>query len=199
MSRNNRGNKGRRSQPRRGRGGIQAVTSLSLSEAEERKLSIRSDLASFRGKQIFSVANLSGVSGASNISPSTLGLRIGTLLGMYLRWRILKLVIKPLVSSGTLYYGVTDDANDATSGLNPNEVLELRVSRAVTFFGTDTSELQWNPIDPAKWYYTTSEGAGGDIRLVSPCSIESLNSVAGTVSYLIYYTIQAEGAFDNTS
>jgi len=200
MPRRNRGNKSGRS--RSNRGGVQPVISLSLSEAEERKLSVRSDRTSLRGKQVFSVTNGSGVSGASGLSVSNFGFRLGGLLGYYLRWRIVKLVIKPIYAppgSGTLVYGVSDDPNDVTTGLSLNEVLELRTSRLVSSSGTDSSELQWNPVDPTKWYYTISEGAAGDVRLTTPCSLQSLNGTPGTIQYVIYYTIEAEGAFDNSS
>jgi len=178
----------------------QAVTSLSLSETAERQLATRSDKAVFKGKQLLSV--ISGVNGGNvQLDPTTFSNRLGTLLGLYARWRILKLILKPVappsVGGAFTGYGVIDDPTLIPSSISLNEVIEARCSRIVSSTGTDTDELQWNPIDPTVWYSTD---VAGDARLYSPCSIVLPGFTSTTtVQFVAYFTIEAEGAYDGTS
>jgi hypothetical protein len=61
--------------------------------------------------------------------------------------------------------------------------------------------MQWNPIDPMRWLFTTTEGSSGDIRLQAPAAIVA--NVQGTgitsVGFVVYYSIEMEGAQDLTS
>lgn len=181
--------------------------SLTLSELEEKRLSTRSDLASFRGKQI--VSGFSSVAGSGDvvISPSVFGNRLGALLANYARWRIQKLVIKSLTvpePAGTagsigsaLTVGVYDDPLLASTTLTQNEILESRCSRVLSISGADSNEFQWNPIDRDLWYSTLSTG---DARLYAPCAFVFAGFPTNTnVNFVVYFSVQAEGAYDNTS
>jgi hypothetical protein len=121
----------------------------------------------------------------------------------------MKVILRPI--SGTLaYYGVSDDPLDGSGDITTiNEILELRCSRVLNALssgsgsvppGTDTNELQWNPIDPDIWYYTQLEG-GGDIRLVAPGNIVFFNTNASvqSSSFILYYSILAEGSRNTSS
>jgi hypothetical protein len=185
----------------KGRAQIRNVKALSLSEAEEMALAKRKDQTILRGKQIYNLA-LSGGYGSAQLAPSTFGLRVGTILTAYERWKILKLVVRPLndISAGLTseVVAINDDGDLSGTALTQSQLLEYRCSRVLGTSGTDTNEFQWNPIDIDKWYYTSIESSGGDIRLVAPCVLIANATPTSLTSspFVLYYTIVAEGAKD---
>jgi len=182
------------------------VTSMTLSEANERQLSTRSDRITLRGKQIINVPVIGPAVGSQSITPQVFANRVAGILTYFQRWRILKLVIKLIMGSpgnNPVYAAFSDDGNPANA-TTVNELMEFRSSRVLTSSGADSNEFTWNPIDPNKWYYTNLEGASGDIRLVAPTTQYALSSGVTTgqafqVSFLVFFTIEAEGAQDLVS
>jgi len=180
------------------------VKSLSLSEAEEVILSKRKDQCVLRGKQIANIA-VSGGFGGFSLTPGTFGSRVNTILSCYERWKILKLVVRPLadISAGltSSVIAITDDGEQSSTPLSQSQLLEYRCSRVLGGSGTDNNEFLWNPVDPSKWYYTNLEASSGDVRLVAPGVLYTTLTPATitTSSQLIYYTIVAEGAKDSAA
>jgi hypothetical protein len=142
--------------------------------------------------------------GSMNLIPTLIGSRVNGVLAFYERWKLMKVILKP-ISININCMGISDDPLDGSGDITTiNEILELRCSRylnqvtgtgTVSAPGTDTDELQWNPIDPLKWYYTQLEGAG-DIRLVAPGNVVFFNTTATaqSSSFVLYYSILGEGS-----
>jgi len=179
---------------------------MTLSEANERQLSTRSDRITLRGKQILNVPVMGPLVGSQSLTPQVFANRVAAILSYFQRWRILKLVIKLITlptASNPVYAAFSDDGNPVNA-TTVNELMEFRSSRVLTLSGADSNEFTWNPIDPNKWYYTNLEGASGDIRLVAPTTQYALNSGFTTgqalqVSFLVFFTLEAEGAQDLVS
>jgi len=196
MPRKSRRTRGRRS------GAPQAVTSLSLSETFELKLSKRKDLSQLMGKMIVSVPLTAGIGNIPFLS-TAFGARTSAFLALFQRWKIQRLVIKPLTTLPTpitsQVVAISDDVSVTFStAATQSELLELRCSRILGNQGTDTSEFVWNPIDPGKWYYTL---AGTDPRLSQPGAIY-VNLTPTTITsaaFLVYYSISCEGAYDGNA
>jgi hypothetical protein len=185
----------RRARQNKRSGSSQAITSLTMTEMNERQLAVRKDRVMLRGKQLFAMTtNTSGLF-SSALNASVFGSRVFGILRYFQRWKIIKLQVKIFIPTAgfSAYVGVGDDPS-AVGPSNPEDVLELRCSRAITQSGADSNEFQWNPVDPDKWYYTADEGATGDVRLTAPAQIAAAHGVAGTYNVLLYYTIEGEGA-----
>jgi len=182
------------------------MLALSLSDASERQLATRGDRVVLRGKNLATVL-LTVTIGVAPLTPASFGDRVLKMAQLFSRWRIVKLIIKnsptPSGVTGNFGYGVIDD-DSAEGGSAPlpttlSEIIELRCSNALLSV-TNPNELQWNPIDPQKWYYTQAGGASSDPRLYSPCSVAvSAAGSATSVSFIYYYTIEMEGAYDNVA
>lgn len=203
MPNKRRGNK--KGRPNGGRRSGQAMIALSMSDMNERQLAVRKDRVSLRGK-VYSVVNTTVGIGVSPLLPAALGERVTALSNLFARWRILKLVIRNFptsTSTGTEAFGLIDD-DSAEGGSAPlpadiSQVVALRCS--VSGLSTvNPSELQWNPIDPTKWYYTHQGGAASDPRWVVPASlaVAAATTVSAGFAFIIYFTIEFEGAYAPT-
>jgi hypothetical protein len=177
------------------------VKSLSLSEAEEMVLSKRKDQISLRGKQILNIPVTGGMGSLALLS-SSFGTRVSAILAFFARWKIMRLVIKPITNTGSPItsevVGLQDDPSLVPSSFTQNEILELRCSRLLSSSGTDTDEFQWNPIDSNYWFSTNSSG---DVRLNTPAAmLVNLSPTSVSIApFVVYYSILAEGAYDNVS
>jgi len=159
---------------------------------------------SLRGKLATNVTLAANGSGTYLLTADSFGQRVSALLDCYQRWKIMKLIIKPIFANSTVVsaYAVSDDPSIVlpTTSSQQGFIISVRTSR--TFdpgVGSESADLQWNPIDPKTWYYTTVEGVGGDPRLTSPGNfLISSGTTSGTFGVIIYYSIEAEGAKNPT-
>jgi hypothetical protein len=159
------------------------------------------------GKTFVTTTALGTLIGAAVLSPSAFGNRVAVASGIFARWRIVKLIIKtPSDPAATPLYtaiGVSDD-DGAEGGSVPapttaQEIVELRCSIA-NFSQVNPSEFVWTPVDKSRWYYTQQGGSSADNRFVIPGTLFVSSSTAGfVVNCLVYYTIEFEGGFDNSS
>jgi hypothetical protein len=176
-----------------------------MQDMRERQLAVRSDRITMSGKVIVTVA--AGTSGTQVFSPAALGDRIFKVASIFARWRIVKLIIVsgPVSTTGAFSFGVVDD-NSSEGGSAPlpttvNEVVELRCSK-FPLSSVNPNEIEWKPVDPQKWYYTSpGGGTGSDNRFVYPSTLAyaATSAPSAAVSFGVYYTTEFEGAFDNTS
>jgi hypothetical protein len=185
-----------------------ATIALSMSDMRERQLATRTDRIIISGKTAFSV--LEPATGASNtaINPSFFGDRVNRHSLLYARWKVIKMIVQnaPANQTGSntaQAYGVVDDysfeGSTAPLPSTVNEVVELRCSRA-NLSVVNPSELEWKPLDPMKLYYTQSGNSSTDPRLVIPGTFATASGGnAVTANFVVYYTLQFEGAFDNTA
>jgi len=200
--RNNQNKRGdRRARQNKSSGLGKAVQALTISEMQEKQLSTRKDRATLRGKIVVNVSLATGGIGSLTITPQILGTRVSGLLQYFERYKIMKMVLKPILAnpSVTSSYCVTDDPSITFSGSALSQIVEQRCSHVFTpGVGAESSDLQWNPIDPSTWFYTNFEGVVSDIRFQSPGSIYVISgAAAGTFSFIVYYSIEAEGAQNN--
>jgi len=178
------------------------VTALSPSEVFERELSVRKDQAVLKGKQIVVFPLTSGVQGGLPLSTAAFGARVLALTSCYMRWKILKLIIRPLTNLvdpyNSLVVGMIDDPTYIPLSTN-SSIIDLRCSRVLGNSGTDSNEFYWNPVDPDKWYYTSIPPTGpADQRFESPVALAAIAtpSSVSTLPVCFYYTIMVEGAAD---
>jgi hypothetical protein len=190
---------------RSGRSQLRIVQTLDPIQALDRSLAKRSDLTVVKGKCLrfltFPATTITFVS----LSPTFFGERIVALAAQFTRWRIRKITMTPLTASfstipntGTVVVGFVDDADSSIT--TSNDVFCLRCSSTVSAsqISTDSGAkvLQWTPVDPSCWYYT-SNFTGSDPRLQVPATLAGFNTNAATnfnVEYGVWYTIEFEGA-----
>jgi len=198
----------RRTNARKGKrvSGPRVVTALTQSDTAERALAVRGDRVTVKGKNLATVL-ITGTIGTALLFPASFGDRVAKLSALFSRWRIVKLIVKNAPVSGTAgfpaAYGLIDD--DSTEGgsaplpTTQAEIVELRCSNTL-LSTTMPGELAWKPVDPQKWYYTQAGGASSDPRLYAPASI-AVAAITGStsVSFVYYFTIEMEGAFDNAA
>jgi hypothetical protein len=172
----------------------------------ERQLAIRSDKISMSGKFLFPL-NVTAAGTFQVFSPAAFGDRIAKCGAIFAKWRIVKLILvaaPPTTGAGNLTaIGVVDD-NTGEGGSVPlpgtiSEVVELRCSKA-SFSIVNPNEILWKPTDPLRWYYTTAGASGSDNRLVFPATFVAISgSTGGTFNFVVYYTLEFQGAYDNVS
>jgi hypothetical protein len=201
---------------RNGQGNGQSLTVRTPSQAFERTVASRSDRTRLMGKVYFGFTSTSTGYAGVNITPSLLGVRPGSYATLYTKWRIARLILKPLqfstaaTSNQPIFAGFLDDS--VTSGDIPISgvaILDLRcsvssvaTSNSATVAGatqTTFNEFEWKPLrGPPQWYYATVEGSSSDPRLEVPCSlwIGSPTASALSANFEIDYDIYFEGACD---
>ncbi len=178
-----------------------STTVQNYSDAFERQLATRSDRITVRGKQYFS-QNWSTVQWVDTLDAQSLS----AISNQFERWRIIKLIFKPVFVTSTastaFAYGITDDSN-ITSSLSFSQITQQRVNNVAQIaastdlatLGVSSGEFVWKPIDPTKWYYTTTP-SGSDIRLTYPaCFVAATEAASQTVNlkYVLFFTIEFEG------
>jgi len=201
----------RRARQNKNSGSARATIALSQSDMRERQLASRSDRVSIRGKAFFTSADLTAAT-YNPLNPAFFGDRVLKHAALYARWRIIKLVLQNgptnVTSSTATFqaYGIVDDYT-AEGGSVPlptsiAEVVELRCART-NLSSVNPSEIEWKPLDPSKLYYSQSGAAAtpADPRFAIPGTLVviSNNATAPSLSFVVYYTIEFEGAFDNSA
>lgn len=190
---------GRKRRVGRGRGNAPLRPALSMSQAFERSLSVRKDKAIFKGSFLYSVS-ASGVN-TLGFNPTNFGTRGASLVLLYSRFRILKVVVKVIPPTGTSVSGITfgmgilDDTGSSVDA--PTSLSSIMQCRTSLLFGDSLSvpqEFQWNPIDPNLWYHTDSEGSGGDSRWQYPAVLYTWNGSSTNVVAQVFFTVEFEGA-----
>jgi hypothetical protein len=158
-----------------------------------------------RGKIVVNVTLAANGAGFVILTAASFGQRVATILSCFQRWKIMKLIVKPLLANSSIVssYALTDDPllGTGTTGNFQNAIVSVRCSRTYDpGVGSESADLQWNPVDPSKWYYVTPEEGSGDIRLIAPNSfMVQSGSTAGTFSVLFYFSIDAEGSTNPAS
>jgi len=176
---------------------------LSLVQASEIQLATRKDRFISRGKTTISFPTPFGGIVNTPISPSNLGSRMVAASLIFSRYRFVKLlfrIVNQSVSSN-LIVGLLDDASTSLGDLPTtfNDVAQLRCSTLVYFGLTVPTEFEWKPIDPLKWYYVDSESTGSaDPRFTTPLTLCQFSSASSPLLYEVHYTIEFEGASDNS-
>jgi len=196
----------RRARQNKNSGGPRATIALSMSDARERQLAVRSDRVIMSGKCVITAAGVSGTVGLTPLYASTFGDRLANMAKIFSRFRIIKLIIKSPPASGTFAsaFGVVDDyTGEGASAPLPttlSEVVELRCSVA-NLSTVNPNEIEWKPLDPMKVYYSQPGTAANasDSRLAVPATLVEFAANAGNIPFVVYYTIEFSGAFDNTA
>jgi len=186
-----------------------SVTVRTPSQAFERQLSTRSDRSRLLGKTTISTGSVT-LSGF-NLNPAIFGARPTAYASIFSRWRIARLIIRPLsISSeataptGVSFAGVLDDtATSADVPTSATGVLDLRcsVSLPAQYTSDSQNEFEWRPLrGPTQWFYTTLEGSSSDPRLEVPASLWfASNSTAASALFQVDYDLMFEGAVDPLS
>lgn len=140
-----------------------------------------------------------------NLTPASLGDRIASVAGNFVRFRFKSLRFQyvsalPTTQGGILTYGVLDDAIPAGTNpetpLNRDQILNLR--RATETAIWRNRSLSWRPLDMAKWYYVYQ--AAGTDRFTVPCSLNYMitdgsTTPGGTTGFIdVQYVIEFSGA-----
>lgn len=201
------------SRPSKGRGRssratMRNVTVRTPSQAFEAQLSNRSDRSRLLGKTFVSTGSSAVVFGL-NVNPSLLGARPSAYSTIFLRWKINRLIIKPLLlpltGSGSVVGIMDDTVLSADIPTSLAGVLNLRCSvsyPANQIAYENYNDFEWRPSrGPPKWFFTTLEGSSSDPRLEVPCSIWFAQP-GGTLvapNFQIDYDISFEGAVDTLS
>jgi hypothetical protein len=194
----------------------QSVTVRTPSQAFERSLAARTDRTQLWGKVYLGIVSTASGLFGTNITPASLGVRPGSYATLFTRWRIIRLIFKPLQfttaasSNQPFFAGLLDDS--ITSGDIPiagPAVLDLRCSVSSTATSTTATvapvaqttfnEFEWKPLrGPPQWYYATVEGSSSDPRLEVPCSLWIGSTTANvlTANFEVDYQIAFEGACD---
>jgi len=176
---------------------------LSLVQASEMQLATRKDRFTSRGKTTLAFSLAAGIINTV-LAPSVLGSRMVAASLIFSRYRFVKLLFRvfiPVGGTSNLIVGLLDDSANSISDLPTtfNDVAQLRCSTIVYGGVTVPTEFEWKPIDPLRWYYVDAESSGGaDTRFVNPCTLCQFIAGATSVLYEIHYTIEFEGASDNS-
>jgi len=185
---------------------MRSVTVRTPSQAFERMLSVRSDTSRLLGKTVVSTTATNPI--GLDVNTHLLGARPVAFAAIFLRWKINRLIVKPLFLNLTgqgSFAGFLDD--NISSGDVPTTgsgVLDLRCS--VAYPANESAyethnEFEWSPLrGPTKWFYTTLEGSTSDPRLEVPCSFWYGQTATATIgSWEVDYDISFEGAVDTLS
>jgi hypothetical protein len=161
------------------------------------------------GKTVISSG--STVLGGLNFNPPLFGARPAAYAAIFARWKINRLIIRPLAlsyettsPSTVAFVGVLDDS--ITSSDVPTAavgVLDLRCSVSVPaqYVSDSVNEFEWRPLrGPTQWFYTTLEGSSSDPRLEVPGSLWFASNTAAAVgTFQVDYDLSFEGAVDTVS
>lgn len=202
-----------------GRRNAQNVTVRTPAQAFERTLASRSDRSRLMGKCFVSLSSTSSGFVGFNINPASLGVRPAAYAALFTRWRISRLIVKPLAlttafsANEVCFIGFLDDSITSsdvpTSGV---AILDLRCSASSVATSTSATvapgpistynEYEYRPLrGPPTWYFTTLEGSSSDPRLEVPCSLwfGGPSAAVFTAAFEIDYDLLYEGACDVTS
>lgn len=149
--------------------------------------------------------------GGLNLNPSIFGARPAAYASIFARWKINRLIIRPLnlsfesTSPTTVAFaGVLDDSITSSDvPTAPVGVLDLRCSVSIPaqYVSDSVNEFEWRPLrGPTQWFYTTLEGSSSDPRLEVPGSLWfASNTTASVATFQVDYDISYEGAVDTIS
>jgi len=190
---------------RRSRGGPRTTAVTSPAETLNRQLAVRTDVNSQRGKYLLQLSSAPTTVGVIPINPGSgaFGNRQLALQAQYSRFRVVKLtffcstVLNATETPVPAAFGLLDDVPGSSSTpTTVNDIVSLRCSTFTELGRQETAMLEWKPLDPAKWYYTTSESTTQDARLELPATVFCIALSGGTVNHriLVYYTIEYSGA-----
>jgi len=173
---------------------------LSASDMFEKQLSQRKDNIALKGSIILS-SSTTGLN-AVQLTPTSLGGRVGQIANFFQRFRIRRLVFRILppvtstgVSTSTVPFGVFDDTS--TSGDIPTSILGITQLRCSVLAGngrTVDQDLIYSPVDPNIWYHTVAESSASDPRFEVQAALLSFLPTGVTTNVQCYYTIEFEGA-----
>lgn len=177
------------------------VISMTRQEAYERNLSTHSDSSVLRGKYTVNMGLTTIPSLVAIINPSAFGARATAYAGVFARYRIKELNIKFMPNSTSTAaitaVGILDDTS--LSGDVPTTyqgITELRCS-ATQFEGvTVPAAFSFQPLDRKKWYYTTVETSGNDVRLSAVGELYAASTAAVSCAFEIDFSIVFSGASD---
>jgi hypothetical protein len=189
----------RRSRQNKNPGVNSTVTVVDTRQKLERRLAQRSDKISIAGKCIITT----GAAGGAGVletpfTPSAFGVKLPALAAFYTRWRILSLNMYFSYPTSTVVgaIGVIDDDNiDSINPTTLQGVYELRCSMFVNPLTGSTVPLMWKPLDPDRWYYTSTQSSVNDIRDIVPGTLALYVSTSGG-PFLVeaFYTIELSGS-----
>jgi hypothetical protein len=135
---------------------------------------------------------------------STFGTRSSAYANLFARWRIVRILLSPVLSASSssttpVAVGFLDDTHltgDAPTTLD--DVVQLRCSAIFSSSSTVETDIEFRPVDPKTWYYTENESTASDARLYIPSSLWFLSSgSSSTVGFLMSYELEFEGAVSN--
>lgn len=166
----------------------------------------RSDAIILTGRQRLSTltASGSGVLGYTlQVLPSNISDRMGGIGQYFTRYRIKSLTVKYISACastlpGSFVLGFVDDTNELGTGLNADQILNLRKSVESPVWRN--TSLSWTPLDNSKWYYTLNdESAGIGERFSIPCEIVLISDVATSDNNItgvleLFYSVEFAGA-----
>lgn len=177
------------------------TTVQNYSDTFEHQLATRKDRITLRGKQYYN-QTWTSVQFIDTIDASS----FTAISQQFERWRVVKLVFKPVTITSTsatdFAYGITDDP-EVSSTISFSQITQLRVNNVAAIgpstdlatLGVSSGEFVWTPVDPDKWYYTTTI-SGGDIRFAYPGSfVAATSGTTQTVhcTYILYFVLEFEG------
>jgi hypothetical protein len=178
------------------------VTVRTPSEAFELRLSVFKDKARLLGKHFLSLTAINTMTNI-NLTANLFGSRSAAYANIFARWRIVRILLQPIVggSGGTtpVAIGFLDDSSltsDAPTTLD--DVVQLRCSTLLSTGSSVDTSFEFRPVDPKMWYYTETESSTSDARLYIPTSLWYISTgTSTTVNYLMSYELQFEGAVSN--
>lgn len=215
---------GRRKRSSRGPRGGTVVTSLSASQAWDRRLASAKDTCRINDRialgaittntggsySYFNILAPASNSGTA-IGVGLFGQRVFSIGVNFYRYRINRLLAcyRPIVGTGTAgltAVGFADDSEYDTNRQTPNTVAlvqELRCSHSTSVYRE--IEVDWKPVDPKTWYYVQAveSNSASDYRFESPGALvfaaayAPASTVIGQID--LYYDITFEGSDVATS
>jgi hypothetical protein len=172
-------------------------------QASEVQLASRKDRFVSRGKTLVTVSLTAATIFSLNLTPlsTVFGSRMTAANNIFARYRIVKLLLRTVNPGVTdnVAFGLLDDVTTAPGTLptTQNDVVQLRCSTFIFGGQTTPTIIDWKPIDPLKWYYTQTD-VGGDARLAVQCALVAFSQITGSQTFEMHYTLEFEGATDNT-
>jgi len=198
------------------------VTSLSASQAWDRKLASSKDTCHLSDRMPLGLISTTSAGSLSYYQPLTItnssgsvqvaglfGNRVFSIGVNYLRYRINRLLAcyRPIVgtsTSGLAALGFADDGGiEALQGTTASTSLiqEFRCSHSTSIYRE--IEVEWKPVDPSVWYYVESAASNSvsDYRFEYPGTfLFAINNGPASVNVGqvdLYYDITFDGEADN--
>jgi len=176
------------------------TTVVGIRDSLERRLAKRSDMIDLVGRCLITLGSAGGAGVLLNgFTPASFGVRLASIATNYSRWRIQSLNMNFVIPSTVSAVGIVDD--DSLASGEPTSlatVYELRCSlfnQGIPAGGIITgNNMLWKPIDPSRWFYTTSQSSANDLRDVTPGTFaEYCNAATPSWTFECYYSVQLSG------